>query len=77
MIERDNSQDPTPYAVYCMGHDYGVGIDPGCGLVFLTDEQYGQQLAMPNYTWRCSNCGHEASWDDDCRETNPPNDGMS
>lgn len=61
--ERDNTKDPTDYAVMC---------DEGCGLVFLTEQQYIHQMERPDSLWRCPKCGGGAEWDDDCRETNPP-----
>lgn len=61
---RDNTNDPTPWAVYCQGD--------GCGLIFLTKVQYDQQMSHPDATWHCTMCGGHAEWDDDCQETNPP-----
>lgn len=70
-MSRDNTKDPTPNAVYCRG-DSVPGFN--CGLVFLTDAQYAQQLASPNSSWFCPNCGSSARWDDYCQTTNPPED---
>lgn len=67
-MSRNNTKDPTPWAVYCHG---GYGHPRPCGLVFLTREQYGQQLAQADAHWRCPRCGALASWDDWCQETNP------
>lgn len=59
---RDNSNDPTPYAVYCREHK----------LQFLEEGDYQRQMDRPNSKWRCPVCRDEAEWDDDCQETNPP-----
>lgn len=61
-MARDNRKDPTNYAVICEVH----------GLQFLKHREYMAQLALPNQKWRCPLCGRVAEWDDDCRETNPP-----
>lgn len=54
------SEKPTPWAVTC-------GEAPMCseGLIFLTREEYDQQVNNPNATWKCPKCGGEAWWDDD------------
>lgn len=64
-VVRDNRKDPTDWSVYC---------EEGCGLVFLDKQSYGAQMNRPNSTWRCPSCGGSAMWDDNCRETNPPED---
>ena len=72
-MNRDNRNDPTPYAVYCRG-DSVPGQQP-CGLVFLErDGQHGYryQMSNPDGGWYCPNCGSSANWDDACQETNPP-----
>lgn len=69
-VPRDNSKDPTPWAILC-----GIGeLEPsqdGCGLVFLTYEQYLAQLRNPDYPWKCPQCGCCAEWDDDCQAVRP------
>ena len=45
----------TPYMVHCVEH----------GGVYLSREEYRQQLIRANDTWRCPMCGRSASWDDD------------
>lgn len=71
-MSRDNSGDPTPYAVICYG-------DPdadhaGCGLQFLSEEQYGQQLENPDRPWMCPKCDSgQTQWDEECQETNSSN----
>lgn len=68
-MSRDNANDPTPYAVICHG-DPDVGHS-GCGLQFLSEEQYSQQLENPDRPWRCPKCHFgETQWDEDCQETN-------
>ena len=69
---RDNRNDPTPYAIYCRG-DSVPGQKP-CGLVFLDHAHYIRELMRPNLGWSCPKCGSTANWDDDCQETNPPED---
>lgn len=64
-MSRDNSKDPTDYAVICGGR-------PSCGLQFLTEEQELAGLMNPDAPWRCPKCGDRSEWDDDCRSTNPP-----
>jgi len=70
-MPRDNTNDPTPYAVVCFGDP---DMDhPGCGLQFLSEEQYSAQLANPDRPWRCPSCGFGATvWDEECQETNRP-----
>lgn len=64
-MSRDNRNDPTPYAVLCRVR---------CGRVFLTAAQYAAQMDRPNSLWLCPTCGQDAEWDDECQETNPPED---
>jgi hypothetical protein len=63
----------TPYAIYCTsGPLEGYS---GCGLVYLTDNEYNQQMMRPNATWRCPICGmYPARWDDDNYEQFGEND---
>lgn len=68
-MKRDNSNDETPFAVYCKG-DSVPGQSP-CGLVFLERSMYRHQMMNPNHGWYCPNCGSSAMWDDWCQETNP------
>jgi hypothetical protein len=68
---RDNSKDPTPYAVLCDCQTGGNGDDAP---VFLTKKQYMVQLNNPDYPWKCPKCGSCAEWDDECQEPNPPED---
>lgn len=58
---RDNSRDPTRWAVICRVH----------GLQFLSHDQYLEQLDRPDDRWECPVCGAIADWDDECQETNP------
>ena len=62
--EQDNYQRPrTPYAVNCVET---FGVRPtGCGLVYLTEEEYHLQMRMADYTWRCPICNGTAHWNDD------------
>lgn len=55
-MTRDNTNDETPYAVRCRY---------GCGLQFLTHDDYVAQMCRPDSLWRCPSCGDDASWDDD------------
>lgn len=59
------SNERTPYAVHCAGIDPGEGFG-SCtiGLVYLTEEEYNQQMNAPNRTWRCPKCGGDAYWSD-------------
>ena len=60
------------YAVFCRSSGWeGEGIrSKGCGLVYLTDEEYHYQMNHPNSTWQCPKCGsYDAYWDDDTYET--------
>lgn len=67
---RDNRNDPTPRAVYCAGDN--IPGQKSCGLVFLTDEEHHAQMMRPNHGWHCPKCLSSANWDDECQETNPP-----
>lgn len=54
----------TPYAVNCYGDD-DIAFR-GHGLVYLTNEEYKQQMSNPNRTWMCPLCGFgETYWDDE------------
>ena len=57
----DGIEYATPWAVYCNS----------CGLQFLTQKQYTQQLMRADSLWRCPVCGDDAYWDDECPEINP------
>jgi hypothetical protein len=57
----------TPYAVHCEGPwDLPGG---GCGLVYLTENEYERQMFAPSKTWRCPICKYEAQWSDKNFET--------
>lgn len=71
---RDNSKDPTPYAILCGDGSLEPG-QHGCGLVFLTEIQYLIQLRNPDSPWKCPECGCCAEWDDNSQASNPPEDG--
>lgn len=49
-----HSEKPTPYAVHCPHH----------GLCYLTHEEYGRQMSLPDSKWACPVCNETASWDD-------------
>lgn len=66
---RDNKNDPTPWAVYCKPI---FKEDSSCGLQFLSKGDYEYQMARPNQGWICPKCQGYAMWDDECQETNPP-----
>lgn len=61
-LEIENESRRTPYAVICYG-DSSIGHH-GCGRVYLTKEQYMQQMGRPDATWKCPQCGFEAGFDD-------------
>jgi len=61
-MERNNTNDPTPYAVICPVH----------GLQFLKHEEYSNQLSKADDQWRCPKCGGIASWDDYCQVMDSP-----
>lgn len=63
-MSRDNSLDPTPYAVICPVHSY----------VFLKQREYDDQLAAVDTPWRCPACGQDAEWDDSCQAGTGPED---
>ena len=69
-MNRDNTKDPTPFAVYCNGDALGEQLS--CGLVFLSETEYEKQLDKPDLLWCCPKCGSSAEWDDWCQATNPP-----
>jgi hypothetical protein len=74
---RDNREDPGPAALICRNARHlakdRMTID-GPTLVFLTYKQYEYQLSRPDSKWECPMCGSVASWDDHCRETDPPDE---
>jgi hypothetical protein len=51
----------TAWAVYCLYGPFGRG----CGLVYLTEKEYSQQLDNPDARWKCPLCGYEAVWSDE------------
>ena len=53
------SKDPTPYAVDCTN----------CGLVYMTEEFYSEQMMCPDSKWICPICGRISSWNDDNYES--------
>ena len=62
------SEVPTAYAVNCTD-PFGLGEGTGCGLVYMTTQEYGRQLLKPDRTWRCPSCGGEAFFDDENYES--------
>jgi hypothetical protein len=58
-----SGRERTQYAVTCLGPFDLPGN--GHGLVYLTKEEYIQQLDRPDSTWRCPICHYDAIWDDD------------
>lgn len=69
-MSRDNTNDPTPYAIYC----YTTGCprpNPESNLVFLDEDEYDTQLYHADSLWSCPYCDSEAVWDDDSQITNP------
>jgi hypothetical protein len=60
---------PTPWATKCVGDN----IMAGCGVVYMTKDEYTRQLSNPDSTWRCSNCGCEAAWSDFVFQAHPEN----
>jgi len=55
-----HGRDRTPWAVHCFGDD-----GPGHGLVYLTTNEYDNQMIRVNSLWKCPLCGIRAEWDDD------------
>jgi len=45
----------TPYAIICPEHE----------LVYLTHEEYDNQLMKPDHYWICPLDNHRAVWDDE------------
>jgi hypothetical protein len=58
-FEPPTKQEETPYRVNCSS----------CGPVYLSKEQYSDQLRMAYSKWVCTLCGQNASWDDAHYET--------
>lgn len=57
----------TPYAVICPKH----------GRQYLTESYYMAQLYKPNNTWVCPHgCRRNVQWDDNCPQTNPPEEAL-
>lgn len=48
-----------------MDEEYAQIICIKCGLVFLTEEEYDEQMSKPTSKWTCPNCLQEAYFDDD------------
>ena len=53
----------TPWAVHCEGPFDMPGY--GCGLVYLTKQEYDRQMDAPDSLWKCPLCRYSAQWDDD------------
>lgn len=65
------SPTPTPWAIICSGFEEDKS--DACGQVFLTEEEYHNQLSRPDATWRCPRCGvYPAMWDDENYENFGP-----
>lgn len=57
-----SDKEPNFYAfVRCSGIDPSIG-GYSCGDVGLTEEQYSAQMNLPDYGWRCPNCGAPADY---------------
>jgi hypothetical protein len=54
----------SPYRVVCRGDLVGGIGWGGCGVQYLSDARYTEQLMQPDRRWRCPLCGIEATWDD-------------
>ena len=70
MIHRQESDHPTPYAVWCV-ETFDVGKPP-CNsgrLIYLTDAEYSRQMELPDAVWKCPRCGGEAQWSDENYES--------
>jgi hypothetical protein len=50
---RDNIQ--TPWMITCPNH----------GQVFLTSEEYMDQMYQPDTFWECPICGESSEWNDE------------
>lgn len=53
----------TAFAVICTGPWDMPGH--GCGLVYLTEDEYDRQMSAPSKTWRCPLCRYDADWSDE------------
>lgn len=54
---------PSRFAILC--HNFEAH-DSELTRVFLTEQNYDQQMARPNARWRCPACGESpVDWDDD------------
>lgn len=49
------SEVPTPWAVICFRH----------GKVYLTANEYENQMLQADDCWRCPLCGHVSAFDDE------------
>lgn len=59
--------DPDYARVRCHGDSITGRPDKekSCGLVTIPHAQYAAQMARPNQTWGCPNCGSTATFDDE------------
>lgn len=53
----------TPYAVVCTKPS--IKAPKGHGQIFLTQQEYNEQMMKPDSKWVCPACGQYAYWDDD------------
>lgn len=63
--EQDQYGRPrTPYAIWCP--EGPLDGYPGCGLVYLTQVEYYNQLGRPDSVWVCPICHmRPVRWDDE------------
>lgn len=55
MNHKAMSATRTPYRVVCFMSGEGH---------YLTEEEYLRQLRIPEFGWKCPQCGNHANWDD-------------
>lgn len=56
-------------------YQFGI-ICRTCGPVQITEADYERQMNFPDAKWRCPLCRGSAEWDEDCLETNPPEEKL-
>ena len=60
---KGESEFPTPWAIRCSGNKLGLAPCNDGNLIFLTAEQYMEQLALTTELWECPRCMQVAEFD--------------